>query len=85
MCCRFAIVRLTERGGSGGVKLTHHERWWVWDEGGEAGDERGIFFGGDRLALAFVVGMRGHHIFLLRHIMTAEKRVMAVAVVMAMA
>lgn len=40
---------------------------------------------GDRLALAFVVGMRGHHIFLLRHIMTAEKRVMAVAVVMAMA
>lgn len=60
--------------------------------------------GGDRLALAFVVGMRGHHerwwgwdeggemvgmrghhIFLLRHIMTAEKRVMAVAVVMAMA
>lgn len=30
-------------------------------------------------------GMRGHHIFLLRHIMTAEKRVMAVAVVMAMA
>ena len=34
---------------------------------------------------AFVVGMRGHHIFLLRHIMTAEKRVMAVAVVMAMA
>ena len=55
------------------------------DEGGQAslglcgGDE------GDRLALAFVVGMRGHHIFLLRHIMTAEKRVMAVAVVMAMA
>ena len=54
---------------------------------------------GDRLTLAFVVGirgimngggdgmrgMRGHHIFLLRHIMTAEKRVMAVAVVMAMA
>lgn len=32
-----------------------------------------------------MVGMRGHHIFLLRHIMTAEKRVMAVAVVMAMA
>lgn len=32
-----------------------------------------------------MVGMRGHQIFLLRHIMTAEKRVMAVAVVMAMA
>lgn len=32
-----------------------------------------------------MVGMRGDHIFLLRHIMTAEKRVMAVAVVMAMA
>ena len=67
MCCWFDIVRLTGRGGSRSVKLTHHERWWVWDEGGE------------------MVGMRGHHIFLLRHIMTAEKRVMAVAVVMAMA
>ena len=83
MCCWFDIVRLTGRGGS--VKLTHHERWWGWDEEGEAGDERGIFFGGDKLALAFAVEMRGHHIFLLRHIMTAEKRVMAVAVVMAMA
>ncbi len=49
MCCWFDIVRLTGRGGSRSVKLTHHERWWVWDEGG------------DRLALAFVVGMRGHH------------------------
>ena len=77
MCCWFDIVRLTGRGGGGSVKLTHHERGWGWDDGGEAG--------GDRLALAFVVGMRGHHIFLLRHIMTAEKRVMAVAVVMAMA
>ena len=51
--------------------------------GGGGGDEMAMM--GDRLALAFVVGMRGHHIFLLRHIMTAEKRVMAVAVVMAMA
>ena len=42
MCCWFDIVRLTERGGSGGVTLTHHERRWVWDEGGEAGDERGM-------------------------------------------
>ena len=69
------------------MKLTHHERWWIWDDGGEAGGWEGDEMGmrGDRLTLAFVVGMRGHHIFLLRHIMTAEKRVMAVAVVMAMA
>ena len=67
MCCWFDIVRLTGRGGGGSVKLTHHERWWGWDEEGE------------------MVGMMGHQIFLLRHIMTAEKRVMAVAVVMAMA
>ena len=41
MCCWFDIVRLTGRGGaerSGSVKLTHHERWWGWDVGGEAGD-----------------------------------------------
>ena len=56
-------------------------RWGDEMRGARWGDGEG----GDRLALAFAVEMRGHHIFLLRHIMTAEKRVMAVAVVMAMA
>lgn len=44
MCCWFDIVRMTgrERERSGSVKLTHHERWWVWDEGGEAGNEMGM-------------------------------------------
>ena len=73
MCCWFDIVRLTGRErGQGGSR-----------SGGGGGSvklthhER--WWGLDEM------GMRGHHIFLLRHIMTAEKRVMAVAVVMAMA
>lgn len=48
------------------------------------GARRGMRWG-DEMRGPFGLGMRGHHIFLLRHIMTAEKRVMAVAVVMAMA
>lgn len=48
-------------------------RWGDEMRGARRGDGMGM------------LGMRGHQIFLLRHIMTAEKRVMAVAVVMAMA
>ena len=57
------------------VRLTERER--------EADASRTVVAMGMRGP--FGLGMRGHHIFLLRHIMTAEKRVMAVAVVMAMA
>ena len=73
MCCWFDIVRLTGR-ERGREREADASRTVVGMGMGMMGARRGMG-----------MGMRGHHIFLLRHIMTAEKRVMAVAVVMAMA